>query len=168
MVSEILRFHCNLVMMSSWFLRQGALRTIFHNGFWKSEHDFRIAIPSNFLSAMHGFRITRFYCQLDMTSSSVLRHTHFFMTDSEKATANSWLRSIITFYRGCMVSEITRFYCKPDMTSSSVLSQGALHHIFTQNWRNLNERPQFHTHGSLTYFAYLLPFRSYSTFYFGW
>jgi len=70
-----------------------------------------------------------------MTSSSVLRQggcTHFFMTDSEKATTTSWFRSIVTFYRGCMVSEITRFYCKPDMTSSSVLSQGALHRFFTQ------------------------------------
>jgi len=35
-------------------------------------------------------------------------------------------------------------------------------------WRNLKEQPQFHNHGSLTHFAYLLPFRSYSIFYFGW
>jgi len=29
-------------------------------------------------------------------------------------------------------------------------------------------RPRFHNHGSLTYFAYLLPFRNYSTFILGW
>jgi len=34
--------------------------------------------------------------------------------------------------------------------------------------RNMKEWPQFLNHGSLMYFAYLLPFRSYSTFHFGW
>jgi len=43
-------------MTSSWFLRQGALNTIFHDGFWKTDHDFRIAFHSDFLSAMHGFQ----------------------------------------------------------------------------------------------------------------
>jgi len=28
----------------------------FHNGFWKSDHDFLIAFHTNFLSRMHGFR----------------------------------------------------------------------------------------------------------------
>jgi len=35
-------------------------------------------------------------------------------------------------------------------------------------WRNLKKPPQFQNGGSLTYFAYLFPFQSYSTFYFGW
>jgi len=43
-------------MTSSWFLRQGALHDILHNGFWKSDHDFLIMFHGNFLSAMHGFR----------------------------------------------------------------------------------------------------------------
>jgi len=43
-------------MTSSWFLNQGALYAILHDGFWKSDHDFRIAFHSNFLSGMHGFR----------------------------------------------------------------------------------------------------------------
>jgi len=34
-------------------------------------------------------------------------------------------------------------------------------------WRYLKERPRFHSHGLLTYLAYLLPFRSYSLFVFG-
>jgi len=41
---------------------------------------------------------------------------------------------------------------------------GGISHRFC--WRNLKERPQFHNHGPLTFFAYLLPFRSYSIFYF--
>jgi len=47
---------------------KGALQAIFHDGFWKSDHDILIAFYSNFLSGMHGFRITRFYCKADMTS----------------------------------------------------------------------------------------------------
>jgi len=42
---------------------------------------------------------------------------------------------------------------------------GVLHRFC---WRNLKERPQFHNHGLLTHFAYLLPFRSYSKCSFGW
>jgi len=34
----------------------GALRTIFHVEFWKSDYNFMIVIYSNFLYAMHGFR----------------------------------------------------------------------------------------------------------------
>jgi len=98
--------------------------------------------PSNFLSAMRSFRITRFYCGYDViVSPSPGALYTLFTTDSEKATTTSWFRSIVTFYRGCMVSEITRFYCKPNMTSSSVLSQGALHsHFFTQVLLTESER----------------------------
>jgi len=38
---------------------------------------------------------------------------------------------------------------------------GGVSHRFC--WRNLKERPQFHNHGLLTHFAYLLLFRSYLT-----
>jgi len=34
----------------------GALPAKFHDGFWKSDHDFLIAFHTNFLSRMHGFR----------------------------------------------------------------------------------------------------------------
>jgi len=43
-------------MTSSWFLRQGALQAIFHDGFWKNDHDFLIVFRSNFSAGMHGFR----------------------------------------------------------------------------------------------------------------
>jgi len=33
-----------------------ALHPILHNGFWKSDHDFLIAVHSKLLCAMHGFR----------------------------------------------------------------------------------------------------------------
>jgi len=55
-VSEIKRCYCKPDMTSSWFLRQGAPHAIFHNGFWKSDHDFLIAFYCNFLVTMHGFR----------------------------------------------------------------------------------------------------------------
>jgi len=56
MVSEITMFYCKPDMTSSWFLRQGALHAIYHDGFWKSDHDFLISFHSNFLVTMHGFR----------------------------------------------------------------------------------------------------------------
>jgi len=76
---------------------------------------------------------TRFNCQSDMTSSSVLCQgccTHFFMTNPVKGTTSSRLRSIVTFYLECMVSEKTRFYYKPDMMSSWFRRQRALQAIF--------------------------------------
>jgi len=60
-------------MTSSWFIRERAFQAIFHDGFWNSDHDVLIVINNNFLSAMHGFEITRFYWQPDMTSSSIVR-----------------------------------------------------------------------------------------------
>jgi len=56
MVSKKTRFNCQPDMMSSWFICHGALRAIFLDGFWKSNHNFLIVIYSNFLSAMHNFR----------------------------------------------------------------------------------------------------------------
>jgi len=56
MVCEITRFHSKPYMTSSRFLHQGALQAIFHDGFWKSDHDFLIVIHSNFVSGMQGFR----------------------------------------------------------------------------------------------------------------
>jgi len=48
--------YCQPHMTSSWFLRQAALQTIFHDGFWKRDHDFLIVFHINFLSGMHGFQ----------------------------------------------------------------------------------------------------------------
>jgi len=47
--------YCQPDMTSSSVLRQGALHAHFHDGFWKSDHDFLIAFHSNFLPGMHGF-----------------------------------------------------------------------------------------------------------------
>jgi len=55
MVSEITSFYCNADIASSWFRRQGALQAIFHDGFWKSDHDFLIAFRSYFSTGMHCF-----------------------------------------------------------------------------------------------------------------
>jgi len=134
MVSEITRFYCLPDMTSSSVLRQGALHALFHDGFWKSDHDFLIIILSNVLATMLGFRdnevvLTSGY-DIIVSPPPGGCCTHFFMTDSEKATITSWWRSIVTFYLGCIVSEITRFHCKPDMTSSCFLRQEALQAIF--------------------------------------
>jgi len=103
-------------MTSSWFLSQGALHAIFNDGFWKSDHDFLIALHNNFLSGMRGFR------------------------DNDQ------------------------FNCGNDVIVISLL-RGVKHRFC---WQNLKDRPQFNNHGSLTHFAYLVPFQSYSTLYFGW
>jgi len=64
---------CQPDMTSSSVLRQETLHAIFHDGFWKSDHDFQIAFHSNFLSGMDGFRDNNVYCKPDMTSSWFLR-----------------------------------------------------------------------------------------------
>jgi len=46
---------CKPDMTSSWFGSQGALHAIFHDGFWKSDHNFLIVFHSNFVSEMLGF-----------------------------------------------------------------------------------------------------------------
>jgi len=43
-------------MTLSSVLHQGALHALFHDVFWKSDHNFRIMFHSNFLSGMLGFR----------------------------------------------------------------------------------------------------------------
>jgi len=53
---EITRCYCKPDRTSSWFHRQGALHSILHDGFWKSEHDSMIMFHGNFLSGMHSFR----------------------------------------------------------------------------------------------------------------
>jgi len=46
-------------MTSSWFLRQGALHAIFHDGFWKSDHDFILVVNGNFCPNSNGFEVIR-------------------------------------------------------------------------------------------------------------
>jgi len=43
----------------------GVLHAIFHDEFWKSEHDFLIVIHCNFLSGMHGFRHNEVFLQAE-------------------------------------------------------------------------------------------------------
>jgi len=106
-------------MTSLWFSRQEALQAVFHDGFWKSEHDLLIAYLGNFLSGVHSFRDNEVL--LPSGYDSFLRQVELqaiFMTDFERATITSWQWSIITFYLWRKVYEITRFYCKPNITSS--------------------------------------------------
>jgi len=43
-------------MTASSVPRQGAFHAMFHDGFWKSDHDFLIVIHGDCISAIHGFR----------------------------------------------------------------------------------------------------------------
>jgi len=49
----------------------GELQALFHDGLWKSGHDCLLVFHSNCVCMVSG--ITKFYCQLDMTSSWFLR-----------------------------------------------------------------------------------------------
>jgi len=46
-------------MTSSGFLRQGAFRAIFHDGFWKSHHDFLLVVNGNFCPYSNGSEVIR-------------------------------------------------------------------------------------------------------------
>jgi len=113
--------------------------------------------------------ITRFYCKPDMTSSSVLRqgallahfHDGFWKSDHDLLIA--FHSNFSAVMHGFQYNEVL-LQTGYDVIVSRPLGGGS--HNFC--WRNLKERSQFHNYGSLTYFAYLLPFWSYSTFYFGW
>jgi len=48
-------------MTSSWFLRQGALHAIFHDGFWKSDHDFQLVVNVNFCPNSNGLEVIRHF-----------------------------------------------------------------------------------------------------------
>jgi len=93
-----------------------------------------IVIQSNFYLRCMFSEKTRFYCQL--TSSSVVRHagsvacTHFFMTDSERATMTSWWSScnVLATMHGFRDNKVVL----PTGHDVIVISQpgGALHAIF--------------------------------------
>jgi len=60
MVSEITSFYCQPDMRSSSVRCQEALHAFFHEGFWKSDHDFLIVFHTNFLFGMQVFEIPGF------------------------------------------------------------------------------------------------------------
>jgi len=61
MVSAIPRFYCQLDKKSSWFLRQGVLNAIFHNGFWKNDHDFLLVVNGNFCPNSNGLEFINIF-----------------------------------------------------------------------------------------------------------
>jgi len=99
---------------------------------------------------------TRFYCKSDMTSSwfrrqeafQVIFHDGFWKSDRDFLIAfqSNFLFGMHGF-RDSKVSLPTG----NDVIRISLL--GGISHGFC--WWNLKERPQFHNHGSLTYFTYL-------------
>jgi len=138
MVSDIGRFFCQPNMTSSSVLRQESLPAHFHDGFRKSHHDFLLAYQSNFLSGMHGFDITMFYCKKDMTPSWFRRQGALHVICSWWILKERpWLPNSDPsqlFLPRSMVSEITRFYCQP---SSPIFRHGALHALYHEGfWKN--------------------------------
>jgi len=61
MVSQITRFYCKLDMTSSWFLRQGSLYAILHNGFWKGDPDLIFMFNWHLLSILNGLNVIRLF-----------------------------------------------------------------------------------------------------------
>jgi len=81
---------------------KGSLHTILHNGFWKSEHDFLIAIPINFIFAMHGFRDNDVLMQAEynviVISPPGGATRNFLMADSERATLSFHVQLTLFVY----------------------------------------------------------------------
>jgi len=136
-------FYCQPDMTSSSVLRQGTLHTLFHDRFWKSDHDFQFMIHINFLATMHSFRDNEVVLPTgyDVIVSPPKGGTSrdFFMTDSERAIMTSWYWSIVTFYLQCMVSDITRFFASRIWRHRDFTARG--HYIGDFLWRILKERP---------------------------
>jgi len=155
---------CKPEMTSSWFLRQGAHNAFFHDRFWKSDHD----LLSNFSSGMHGFRDNEVLLptgyDVIMISppggASSNFHDEFWKSDHDFLIA--FHSNFLSGMHGFRYNEVL-LPTGYDVIVISPLS--GVSHRFC--WRKLKERLQFHIHVSLTHFTYLLPFPSYSTFYFG-
>jgi len=139
-----------------------AVRARFHEGFWKIDYDFLVAFHRNFLTAMHGFRDKEVLLQaLRQGALHALFHDGFWKSGHDfLIVIHSKVLSGMHDFRDNEVILPTWY----DVIMTSPLG-GVLHRFC---WWNRKERRQFHYQVSLTYFAYLLPFRSYSTFYFGW
>jgi len=116
---------------------------------------------------MHGFRDNEVSLQAgyDVIVSSPLGgasanfHDAFWKSDHDFLIA--FHTNILSRIHGIRDNEVSLQAGNDFIVISSLLG---VSHRFC--WRNLKERARFHSHGSLTYFAYLLPFRSYSKFYF--
>jgi len=123
---------------------------------------------SNFLSGMHGFRYSKAllpagYDVMMISPPGVLHaifHDGFWKCDYDFLIA--FHSKFLSGMHGFRDNEVL-LQGGYDVIIISPLG-GVLHRFC---WRNLKE---FHNHSSLTHFAYLSPFRSYSTFYFyfGW
>jgi len=87
-------------MTSSWFLRQGSLHAILHNGFWKSDYDFLIAFHSilfwdAWFPRQRGIIASRIGHYRDFSARG--RFTLFYITDSEMTTPTFYSCSIDFF-----------------------------------------------------------------------
>jgi len=133
------------------------------------DQEFVTVIHSNFLSAMHGFRDNEVYCQPDMTSTSVLRQgalQAIFRDEFWKSEHDFLIVFHIIFWTGMHGFRDNEILLPTGYDVIVISPLEVVSHRFC--WRNLKEWPQFLNHNSLKCFAYLFPFRSYSTFYFGW
>jgi len=80
-------------MKSSSLLRHGTLHTLFHDGFWKSDHDFQLMIHSNLPATKYGFRDNKVVLPTgfdEIVSPPPEGASRDFHADSERATMASW------------------------------------------------------------------------------
>jgi len=68
------RFYCKSDMTSAWFCRQGAFQAIFHDGFWKSDHDYLLVVKGEFCPNSNGLEVIRhfFFAWVFPTGSEIL------------------------------------------------------------------------------------------------
>jgi len=124
---------------------------------WRHCQSFLLAFHSNFSSGMHGFRDNEVLLQAgyDISARGASRDFHDGFWKSDHNLPIAFHRNFLSAMHGFRDNE-DWFPTGYDVIVIS-LPRGASHSCC---WRIVKE----HIHGSLTYFAYLLPFRSYSTF----
>jgi len=139
-------------MTSSWFHRQGTLYANLHDWFWKSDHDFLIAILSKFLSVMHAFRDNEVLLQAGYDVISLPGGASRYFT-WRILKERAWLPDSVPYFR-----------------DNEVLLQVWRHSDFVTRGRfrlfliTDSERATLSFHVQLTLFVYLERFRRYSIF----
>jgi len=138
-----------------------------YDGIRKCDHDFLIVFHCNFLSALHGFRdnevllLTGYDVMVIFPLGDALGGFSWRILKERPLLPDSVLYQRLSRMHGFRDNEVLL------PTGNDVVvfyPLGGVSHRFF--WRNFKEWPRFHNQDLLIYLAYLLPFRSYSTFYF--
>jgi len=136
-------------MTSSSVLRQETLHTLYHDGFWKSDHDFQLMIHSNFLATMHGFRDneavlpTAYGVIVISLPGGASRDFSWWFWKSGHDFLIAFHSNFLSGVHGFRDNEVLLLTGNDVIVISPL---GGVSHRFC--WQNLNEQRQFHNHGS--------------------